>query len=467
MKKIIPFFIFLMLFSISVIAELEVTQETISDTILPTQTGLVYLKVTNKEFFDQAEIRYSDDFWRLKLEPRVVNLPIHEQQVVKVYAYPLSNTKPGNYVINLVFWSISDSKVEGEYPLKLDLVDPDKAIDIELLDQKIDPRKKDFPFKVKFTNNYDISIENVEVNVKNELFSKRRVLNFGPREEKVEEFSISLDSLTEQKKYPIEFLFSMDNKQLTKITKEVYISHLSEITKTEKQINKVFSSVKEIIIINGADTVAEEHYKEEFSVFGKLFTLIRPKPTKIIREGDKYTYVWDITLEPLESYKITITKTYQGFLIIIFSLLVLFGLCYYWFGKEVEIDKKVLTMRKEREGISNFKILLNIKNKSNRPLYNVRVLDKLPELIKPLKDFGTLKPVSVKTTKTGVALIWNIPLLSKKEEIAISYRVESKLHIVGKLLLSTATAKYRNRHGRIVKSSSNKLMVFSLPSLKE
>ena len=84
MKKIIPFLIFLVLISINVNAELEIIQETIKDTILPTQIGLLYLKITNEEFFDQVEIRYSDDFWRLKIEPRFINLPANEPQVTKI-----------------------------------------------------------------------------------------------------------------------------------------------------------------------------------------------------------------------------------------------------------------------------------------------------------------------------------------------------------------------------------------------
>ncbi len=467
MKKFMPFLVILILFSIGVKAELEITQETIRDTILPTQTGLVYLKITNENFFDQVEVRYSDDFWRLKIEPRFINLPANEQQVVKIYLYPLNSAKPGDYVVNLIFWSITDFKVETEYTLKLKLMDPSKAINVELLDQKIDPRKKDFPLKIKFTNNYDIPIKDLKVEIKNRLFSLRKTFDFEPGEVKIEEFLINLDPSIKQGKYPVEFLFSMDNKPVARIDKEILISHLSEITKDIKKVNRIFSSVKEIVIMNGANTIAEEQYKEKFSKFERLFTLVKPRPNNILKEGNKYVYIWDINLEPLESYEIRIIKTYRGFLITIFGLLILIGLVYYWFGKEIEITKKVLTTRKEKDGISNFKILLNIKNKSKRPLYNVKILDKLPHLIKPLRDFGTLKPTSIKKTRAGIALIWNLPLLSKKEEIVISYKVESKLPIVGRFLLSTATAKYRNKHGRIVKSYSNKLILFSLPSLKK
>ena len=162
MKKAIIFLVILILFSIGVNAELKITQETIKDTILPTQTGLVYLKITNENFFDQVEVRYSDDFWRLKIEPRFINLPANEQQSAKIHLYPLNNAKPGDYVVNLIFWSITDSKIEAEYPLRLKLMDPSKAIGVELLDKRIDPRKKDFPLKIKFTNNYDIPIKDLK-----------------------------------------------------------------------------------------------------------------------------------------------------------------------------------------------------------------------------------------------------------------------------------------------------------------
>ena len=55
----------------------------------------------------------------------------------------------------------------------------------------------------------------------------------------------------------------------------------------------------------------------------------------------------------------------------------------------------------------------------------------------------------------GTLLKWNIDILEGFEERMITYKIKSKLSILGSLKLSPAVIKFKNSRGNIVISHSN------------
>jgi len=117
----------------------------------------------------------------------------------------------------------------------------------------------------------------------------------------------------------------------------------------------------------------------------------------------------------------------------------------------------------EEGGISEIKILLHVKNRSNFTIDEIDITDTIPHIGEMDKEIqiGTIKPVSIaKHKRIGTIVKWQIISLEKYEERIITYRIRSKLSILGGLILPAAKLKFKEKgKDRVVKSSKLKLNV--------
>ena len=102
------------------------------------------------------------------------------------------------------------------------------------------------------------------------------------------------------------------------------------------------------------------------------------------------------------------------------------------------------------------KVLLHLKNKSLKEIYNIKILDFLPRYLHGNIEYGTLKPANVQEGNSGRRVVWEIPKIDPDEERIVSYKVKSKLKLVGKQELSQAAVQYYGRGKRLINVSSNR-----------
>ena len=115
-------------------------------------------------------------------------------------------------------------------------------------------------------------------------------------------------------------------------------------------------------------------------------------------------------------------------------------------------------MEIEEGGISKIKVTLNIKNRTKTKIENVSVIEKIPNIANLVKEeyLGTLKPTKVlRHDVKGTLLKWNIDVLEGFEERMITYKIKSKLSILGSLRLSPAVIRFKNIRGSIIIEHSN------------
>ena len=99
-----------------------------------------------------------------------------------------------------------------------------------------------------------------------------------------------------------------------------------------------------------------------------------------------------------------------------------------------------------------------MKNRTENELYNVKVIDIIPRVLKiELDHFGTLKPDKVFEGTAGTRLIWIIKKLDSGDEVVITYRLTSKVSLLGKITLPAAIGQYYGKKKQIVKVKSNKI----------
>ena len=159
---------------------------------------------------------------------------------------------------------------------------------------------------------------------------------------------------------------------------------------------------------------------------------------------EKGQLVWDIDLAPGESELILYTFNYQPLLIIAIALILIF-ISYYLFRSPVILKKTATVIATKEGGISELKVIVEIVSRSRSPITHIRLIDTIPRIANLAHDYdvGTLKPdKAVKHENKGTLVKWSIDSIDPGEERVISYKIKSKLSILGGMTLPSAAAKF-------------------------
>ena len=181
----------------------------------------------------------------------------------------------------------------------------------------------------------------------------------------------------------------------------------------------------------------------------------------ILKTENGYDLKFNLSLKAGESKTIIIVIDYKPLWIVIVLILILIALLYYYLRPAIRITKKAFKFKKDKDGLIEIKVMLHVKNTSNKTTKDVKVIDLLPRMVKPVAEFGTLKPVKAQKSLHGIRFIWEIPLLEKHSERVISYVVKSALPVIGTITLPSASIQYTDAKGKVMNIISNKGVVSS------
>jgi len=92
-------------------------------------------------------------------------------------------------------------------------------------------------------------------------------------------------------------------------------------------------------------------------------------------------------------------------------------------------------------------ITLHVKNRFIKTIEDVVIEDFVPPLLALLDYFESLRP-KIKTTRSGIKLVWNLGSLKPGEERILVYRVKPRVEIIGKLKLPKAVMRYKGITGK-------------------
>jgi len=346
--------------------------------------------------------------------------------------------------------SLSNPDIYEKVELPIFLISSKETIDVQMnLPDEVIPGIN-MPFAVTFKNRANKDFENLDIFVTSPVFSDKTKLNLKAHETISTNLNFNMLASTEPGSYNLNIrVFDGSDLKGIGVGKFTIVENpnLQEKKISEKGFLK---TVTILSVSNEGNSEMGKRVKYDAPFF-RLFTSTDPKATLENKE-----YIWDITVKPGEIVEIKIIKSYR----ILFAIIILIGsivaLFYYWKKKSVIITKKLFKVREE-ENRSELKILLHITNNTNNPIHNLKVIDFLPNLIKPLEDFATIKPEKMQRGSSGLRAVWNIPVLEPGEERIISYKVESKLPVVGAMSLPSVTAQYRGSKDKVITVSSRKL----------
>jgi hypothetical protein len=186
------------------------------------------------------------------------------------------------------------------------------------------------------------------------------------------------------------------------------------------------------------------------------FTSSEPQSHTITRADGTYD-AWDITLNVGEQTTIRVTTNYRPLLIII----LIFGFavgCYYVFRSPLVVRKSAVVIAAKEGGMSELKVLIEVSNRSARAIKQLKIIDKVPHIAEVASEFdvGTMRPTSVKQLPNkGTLITWHIDELDAGEERVITYKIRSKLSILGQMRLPIAMTHFETSHGNHRRTKSN------------
>ncbi|MFH1358407.1 MAG: hypothetical protein ABIH37_00800 [archaeon] len=193
------------------------------------------------------------------------------------------------------------------------------------------------------------------------------------------------------------------------------------------------------------------------NLISSIFTYSNIAPTNTKITGFSKIYTWNKELIPNEEIKIiTRTNWYIPIVIIIIIIIVIFLIRRVIYSN-IELTKKV-SFVKTKGG--QFALKITLKAKAKDFVERIKIIDKLPSLVKLYEKFGVIEPDKIDLDNKR--LVWNIESLNKGETRIFTYIIYSKIGVVGRFELPEAKAIYE-KEGKVKETTSNRSFYINEP----
>jgi len=342
---------------------------------------------------------------------------------------------------------IKDSNNEVQKKtLTLNIADLESSFDITF--GNINPNSNNLEVSIK--NKLSKDFNNLELHFTSAFFDNKQTLNLEALE--IKEINIEIDK---EKIKPLEAGSYLANTKINfegkTVDKEAMLNFLKqENIYSSESFSGLIKKRQEIIRHNVGNVKKEVEIKIEKNLITSLFTNFNIEPTKSGFKGFGRYYIWEKELISNQELKIIATTNwfYPIFIILLVILLI-------YFYKKSTINDLVLNKNvsfvKTKGGQFALKVTLKIKAK--KYITKIRLIDKLPHLVKLYERFGAIPPNEIDLNNHRLS--WEIPSLNQGEERVFSYIIYSKIGVVGRFELPSARTTYE-REGKLKDTNSNR-----------
>lgn len=313
---------------------------------------------------------------------------------------------------------------------------------------KINPASK--KITISIINKVNFNFSDLSVTFNSPFFSAKEFFSLPPNSEK--NFTINLNKKNFNQLtagyYDLNSRFYYDNVTGNVSSNINFIKQ--KLLNTDEKNYGLLVATKVITKINNGNTIQDSQTIIKKNMFSRLFTTFDPEPDTVSRQGSNIYYTWESQISPGSSKRITIkTNWLIPFLIIIFLILA------FYFARRYSQQK--LLLRKKisfvRSKGGEFALRITLIAEAKEFIEKVRIVDRLPPLAHIYERFGGELPDKI--SKDKKRLEWDFELLDAGERRVMSYVIYSKVGILGKFALPSATG-YFQQNGKNKETSSNK-----------
>jgi len=463
--------IFLVIFSsVTYAANFDVEATPIKNRIIIDEFATFTLNVKNNlDKKDEFRI-YSLNFptWDIRTDPIInpitLELEPGQEGSVDIIVDPLKIKEIGTYQVHVNV----RSKVTNTFtpvPLKVSILSTEPLIQGYTptvvtgvtIPEKIDPREEVL-IKISLNNQNIIEYPDLIITLKSNLIQDTITTVLGPKEDKTLELKVKLDPLTEpQVDNLVVSVFKGDRSIINPIVRKIEI--------LEYETQKLLSEQKGILVTKTEYNLISnnnEHeglIKVETTLISSIFSSTSPK-AQTIKENNKRFYIWDVNLEN-NNMQVTVTKNFLPLVAVIIILLVV-GIAYHVLKSPLVMKKEASNVIKSEGGISELTVVLHVKNRSKDKLTDIDITEFIPALVSIGKEvsIGSLQPSKIlrHEKKKNTVVKWELDHLDASEERVLSYKIKSRLHILGTFSLPSATASFKLKN-KVLTTTSNRLSI--------
>ncbi len=468
MKKLLILSILLSVFVLtSVYADLNAQVEVIDDSIYLDEQAKFKLTIINPDLISKVVQVYTPSIeWYVNLEPFITTINRNSSVEVELSVVPSVWAETGAQKVTVIIDSPNkDEKVTLELPIFVKSFDTEKkeyqpSVELKVdFPVDIDPRQK-IPINIYLRNRNRLNISNMELSVESQIFADHKFISLEPLSERREKIFFEIDPLTSPMDDKLEIKIIYNNRTVNKERIDYKVIRYANFVQKVDSIEELFKKTSEYIIINEGNVPKIDVFRIPTSFISKIFTKTDPAPDRVNLKRQAY-FEWDLDLQPNEEFTIFVEENYRPIIYLILISIVV-AMVYFLYRSPVVIKKESIVVGSSEDGVSEMKVLLHIRNRSQDLIENLTVTDLIPSIATHVKEthIGTLAPTKIlRHAKKGTIIKWEMEALEPFEERIITYRLKSKIAIVGGFTLPSAKIKFETEKGRERVVRSNKSLV--------
>lgn len=422
---------------------LEIDHEIVQGEALPGNEVSHKLFLRNNEQIRlDIELSSPDLNWILDKEDYKISLDPDESRTIELSFKPLAEEKaiPGHYGIR-IFIDTQSTRIERILPAKV--LKYSEVLSAEFSPAaQIDPRRGAI-LRLFVQNNKNVVLEDLNLEITSQHFQFTRTFSLGKKESINLEFPVKLDPDTVMGDYQAEIKVILGSNTLVTQQLPYKVQEYEDLKEIVTPSYGFLTSSESVLENNEGNIQVSTTVARQFGWLSYKFTSFSAQPSRVTENEEGFLVEWDINLQPKEQLQLEYTTNYR-LLAAIILIIILALVAWYVFRKRnaIVLDKRVLAMHTETGSVRVVKIILNARNRGNMPVSNLRVVDRVPSVIKAPTQYGSLKPMHVKAAPEGTTMVWDFAHIRPREEKIISYRLEGKIQVLGRIVLPSAIAKY-------------------------
>lgn len=446
MKKVFLLVMITLLFVFPLISaiNLKIEEETsdvamIKDLSMP---AVFNLKITNNgesNYFMFYSFFGSDSY------PKgTVPMGMGETKKIEVGIYPREDLKQEGRIQFDLFIKGQDGD-EMSYPLMINVITLKDAFEVGA--EEFNPESSTISVYIKNIANFNF--KDIKANFKSPFFNFEKTISLIPyQKEKFEItlnkedfrslmagfYTINAEITAEDQKADVEGVIRFSEKDIVTSSQNEY--GIIVYTKT-------ISKVNEGNIISKSSTTLKK------SIISRLFTTFSPEPSIVERKGLSVYYTWEQELKPGEKIEIVVKTNWLLPLLAVLLVIAVVVLTKQFSRTNVSVKKKI-NFVKAKGG--EFALKVSVIITARKFIERVNLIDRLPMLSKLHERFGGEMPKKI--DEKNRRLEWYFDKMQEGESRIVSYIIYSKVGVIGKFALPTATAVYE-RDGELHEAESN------------
>jgi len=344
----------------------------------------------------------------------------------------------------------ASSLIEGYRPTVLAIV--------SISPDSVDPRNE-MTIRISLNNQNMLDYPNITVKVNSRLINDEIIEKLEPKGDKTIELKKNFDPDTmPQEDKLVVSVYRADRLIVNPIVTTFRVVEYKVEGVLPTQQSFLRKSYGREVYSNNPDF--QEKIRIETSFFKRLFSSTAPQAKVVDELGRKY-FEWDVKVNPsTRKFQAQVTENYR-LLFVLAILAIIAVILYFLFRSPLVVRKSTASVTSREGGISEVKVVVRVKNRSRGLLTGIEVMDSAPQIADVHKEIevGSIQPHAIlKHPKRGLLIRWNLEKLEPAEEMVLSYRMKSRLTILGEFNLQAASARAKAGNKMVI-ATSNRVVV--------